>query len=500
MSSNSTTLEAYFQRFRDQIIGQDATFTGPYGEKRILYCDWTASGRLYRLIEEKLTQDFGPFVANTHTETSITGTLMTMAYHKAKEIIKQHVHAGPDDCLIAYGSGMTGAINKFQRILGLRVPEHFSEKFQLAEADRPVVFVTHMEHHSNHTSWLETIAEVVRIEADEQGLVDLDSLEHLLKQYKNRLIKIAAVTACSNVSGIQTPYHAIAAIMHRSGGLCFVDFACSAPYVPIDMHPKDPLEHLDAIYFSPHKFLGGPGSPGILIFNTALYHNRIPDNPGGGTVKWTNPWREHEYIDSIEEREDGGTPPFLQTIKAALCVRLKEQMGIGNMLAREKEIMHGILFSHLKHIPNLHLLAGHIEQRLGVFSFYIDGLHFNLGVKLLNDRFGIQVRGGCSCAGTYGHYLLNIDERHSHMLTAEIHKGNLSLKPGWIRLSIHPTHTDEEMHFVCDAIEALCMHFREWQNDYLYDVHTNEFVHKEYRGNEQNLVCDMFDFEPVMAF
>jgi selenocysteine lyase/cysteine desulfurase len=477
-----TSLESYFQQFRNHIVGHDAEFDGPEGRKPIVYCDWTASGRLYEPIERKMLEEFGPLVANTHTETSYTGSVMTMAYHKAKEIIKKHVHAGPDDCLIAYGSGMTGVINKFQRILGLRIPEHLRDRIKLSENERPVVFVTHMEHHSNHTSWIETIADVVSIEADENGLVDLKSLDQLLSEYKDRQVKIAAVTACSNVTGIRTPYHEIAEKMHHAKGLCFVDFACSGPYVTIDMHPKNPEQFLDAIYFSPHKFLGGPGTPGILIFNTALYHNRIPDNPGGGTVKWTNPWREHEYIDSIEDREDGGTPPFLQTIKAALCVRLKEEMGVDQMLEREHEILHDIVFPRLKDVPGLHILADQMEDRLGVVSFYVDGLHYNMGVLLLNDRFGIQVRGGCSCAGTYGHYLLHVNHRYSNMITDEIRKGNLSLKPGWIRLSIHPTTTDEEASYVCDAIEQLCLNFRDWQNDYTYSS----------KRNAQQLVNDMF--------
>jgi selenocysteine lyase/cysteine desulfurase len=492
-----TNLESYFQQFRNHIIGHDATFEGPEGRKPIIYCDWTASGRLYEPIERKMMEEFGPLVANTHTETSYTGSVMTQAYHKAREIIKKHVHAGPDDCLIAYGSGMTGVINKFQRILGLRIPEHLQDKITLSRNERPVVFVTHMEHHSNHTSWIETIGDVVRIEPDEAGLVSLASLERLLEEYKDRQVKIAAVTACSNVTGIQTPYHEIAEAMHRAKGLCFVDFACSAPYVTIDMHPANPMQYLDAIYFSPHKFLGGPGTPGVLVFNTALYHNRIPDNPGGGTVKWTNPWKEHEYIDSIEDREDGGTPPFLQTIKAALCVLVKDEMGIDNMLAREKELLHGIIFPRLKEIPGLHILAEDTEERLGVVSFYVDGLHYNQGVLLLNDRFGIQVRGGCSCAGTYGHYLLHVNQRYSHMITDEIRKGNLSLKPGWIRLSIHPTTTNEEASYVCDAIEQLCLNFRDWQNDYSYSSRTNEFTHKSGPGNERQVVEELFEMTPA---
>jgi selenocysteine lyase/cysteine desulfurase len=488
------SLENYFAPFRENIVGQEQYFESPYGRRRILYADWTASGRLYRPIEEKLLEEFGPFVANTHTETSITGTSMTLAYHKARAIIKDHVKAAPTDCIISYGSGMTGVINKFQRILGLKIPEKRRSDFQIKAEDRPVVFVSHMEHHSNQTSWIETICDVEVIAPTEEGLVDLMDLEKLLIKYQNRKIKIAAVTACSNVTGIETPYHQIASMMHRAGGLCFVDFACSAPYVSIDMHPPQyPDGFLDAIYFSPHKFLGGPGTTGILIFNANLYDNKVPDNPGGGTVKWTNPWKVHEFIDDIEDREDGGTPPFLQTIKIALCIRLKEDMGIDKILKRERQLVD-LIFSRLGHTKGLHILADKHRHRLGVFSFYVENLHYNLGVKLLNDRFGIQVRGGCSCAGTYGHYLLEVNKDVSDILTAQISSGDLSNKPGWIRMSIHPTMTDAEVETICDAIVDLVENHSAWREDYDYDPKTNEFTNRFFSDKTYEAITDWFNF------
>jgi selenocysteine lyase/cysteine desulfurase len=485
-------LEKHFEAFKKKTIGFNQYFESPTGLKKIYYADWVASGRLYSTIEEKLVKDFGPFVGNTHTETSVTGTTMTAAYKTARDIIKKHVNASSSDCIILSGSGMTGVINKFQRILGLRVPDQFKKNLQLKEEDIPLVFITHMEHHSNQTSWLETIAQVEYIEPTTEGLVNPKHLEVLLKKYKNRKLKIASVTACSNVTGIETPYYQIAEIMHRNGGLCFVDFACSAPYVAINMHNENPLQSLDAIYFSPHKFLGGPGTPGILIFNSQIYHNQIPDHPGGGTVKWTNPWKEHEYIDNIEDREDGGTPPFLQTIKAALCIRLKEEMGVQNIMEREKEMVSTI-FDRLEKIPNLHILAGHIKERLGVISFYIDDLHYNLGVKLLNDKYGIQVRGGCFCAGTYGHYLLHVSQVISKQIMCEIHNGNLSSKPGWIRFSTHPTMSDKDISFICDAIEALAVNHQSWALEYHYDNTTNEFNHLVFKDRQIEKVTEWFN-------
>ena len=485
ISHPKTELEAYFNKFREHIVGHDQTFVSPYGEQKIIYTDWTASGRLYRPIEEKLLNDFGPFVANTHTETSVTGTAMTKAYHKAKQIIKDHVNCNEDDVLIVSGNGMTGVVNKFQRILGLKVPENLKEFTNIPDKMRPVVFVSHMEHHSNHTSWLETMAKVEVIPPDKNGLFSLKNLEILLEKYKDCTIKIASVIAGSNVTGIQTPYHDIAKLMHHNGGVCFVDFACLGPYVDIDMHPEDEDEQLDAIFFSPHKFLGGPGTSGVLVFNKKLYKNMIPDCPGGGTVSWTNPWGEHKYIDNIEEREDGGTPGFLQTIKTALSIKLKEQMGVDNIFKREHQLVD-IIFNRLDAIDNINILAGQHKDRLGVISFYIDDLHFNLGVKILNDKFGIQTRGGCSCAGTYGHFLLHVDQKTSKELTDEITIGDLVRKPGWIRMSIHPTTTNKEIEFVCDSIIQLAKNHKEWAMDYEYSSCNNEFVHKSNIDNPCN--------------
>ncbi|WNM20392.1 aminotransferase class V-fold PLP-dependent enzyme [Flavobacterium capsici] len=483
-------LETYFDKFRQNIIGINQEFQSPFGNQKIIYTDWTASGRLYRPIEEKMINIFGPFVANTHTETTISGTAMTMAYHEARNIIKRHVNANDNDVLITDGTGMTGVVNKLQRILGLRVSENLKEFTNIPEAIKPIVFISHMEHHSNQTSWLETIADVEVIDCNEEGLFCLENFKTTLNKYKNRSFKIASITSCSNVTGIQTPYHEVAKIMHQNNGVCFVDFACSGPYVDINMHP-DNESYLDAIFFSPHKFLGGPGTTGVLLFNKNLYKNNIPDCPGGGTVSWTNPWGEHKYIDNIEDREDGGTPGFLQVIKTALAIQLKEEMGVNNIINREHEIVEYV-FSRLNNINNINILAGQHQDRLGVISFYINDLHFNLGVKILNDKFGIQTRGGCSCAGTYGHYLLHVDQETSHDLVSQISLGELLKKPGWIRMSIHPTTTNREIEYVCDSIIALAQNHEEWSKDYNYDAKSNNFYHKNDQLLEKNMVKDWF--------
>lgn len=468
------SLEAWFAPFRAQVIGHDLHDAQIRGDGRVVYADWTASGRLYRPIEDYLADVLGPYVANTHTETTLTGTRMTHAYHQAQAIIKRHCNAGPNDVLIAQGSGMTGVVNKFQRILGLRIPEQLAGRVALRDEEKPLVVLTHMEHHSNQTSWEECAVHVEILPRAACGRPDIDALPRILERHAHRPLKIGAFSACSNVTGIVTPYHAMAAIMHAHGGLCFVDFAASAPYVEIDMHPADPAQKLDAVYFSPHKFLGGPGSSGVLLFDASLYRLKVPDAPGGGTVAWTNPWGGHRFVDGIEAREDGGTPGFLQTIRAALAVQVKDAMGVANIEARERELRE-LFLAELRKEPGIQLLEPEQCERLCIFSFYSLEKHHNLIVRLLNDRFGVQVRGGCSCAGTYGHILLNVSEETSQQITCQIDAGDLSNKPGWVRVSLHPTMTDEEVVYVARAIHEVMRHYDAWKNDYAFDPASGEF-------------------------
>ncbi len=467
-------MEGYFSNFRHNTIGYNQSFTTCIGNKKLLYADWAASGRLYLPIEERLTRIFGPLVGNTHSESSTTGSAMTKAYKTARELIKKHVNANEDDILICTGSGMTSAVNKLQRILEIRVPECYKQKIFNDENSRPIVIITHMEHHSNQISWCETASDVVCIKPQPNGLVDLNNLQAILEKYRNRKVKIGSFTACSNVTGIQPPYHRMAKIMHENGGVCFIDFSASAPYASINMHPKDPMEELDGIFFSPHKFLGGPGTSGVLIFNSKLYPNHIPDCPGGGTVKWTDPWGERKYYPSPEMREDGGTPGFMQAIKAALCIELKNKMGIENIQRREKELLN-ILFPMLSSIKNVHILGENIKERLGILSFYIENIHYNLVVKILNDYYGIQTRGGCSCAGTYGHYLLNINRQLSRKIADKINSGDLSLKPGWVRISIHPIMTNNDIYTIGNAIYEISKNIKTIEKGYTFNPLTNEF-------------------------
>jgi len=490
-----TDLEKHFEYFRKRTIGNDLVYNSPYGPQKLLYADWIASGRLYQPIEDRITKDIGPFVGNTHTETSETGTLMTKAYHYAHKLIKKHVNAGLDDVIITAGTGMTTVINKMQRIMGLKNCHMIHSKDCLQKAEKPVVFLSHMEHHSNHTNWFETNVDVVVLQPDKDLCIDLNELRNQLEIYKERNFKIGSFTACSNVTGIETPYHEMAKIMHEHGGVIFVDFAASAPYVDIDMHPTDDeMKKLDAIFFSPHKFLGGPGSSGVMVFDRSLYKSQSPDNPGGGTVDWTNAWGEYKYIDDIEIREDGGTPGFLQAIRTALAIEVKNQMNTSKMREREHQLVQKA-FLELRKIDGLHILADNVEKRLGVFSFYLDNIHFNLVVKLLSDHFGIQVRGGCACAGTYGHYLLDVSHDKSREITDLINHGDLSEKPGWIRASLHPTMTDDELDTLIFAIRQVKKNHLEWQKDYVYNKYTNEFRHIDEPIDKTEVVIPWFNLD-----
>lgn len=486
------TLASYFDKFRRNIIGIDLEHDFCDGRRRIVYADWAASGRLYRPIESYISDTLGPYVANTHTETTLTGTVMTHAYHQAYDIIKSHVNAADEDVLLFAGFGMTAVINKFQRILGLRVPEKYIERIEPSGDERPLIIITHMEHHSNQTSWEECMCDVKIVRRKSNGLPDLNHLEDILKAHASRKLLIGSFTACSNVTGIVTPYHQMAEIVHRYGGYCFVDFSASAPYVEIDMHPQKPEQKLDAIFFSPHKFLGGPGSSGVIIFDRCLYDNSIPDHPGGGTVLWTNPWGEHRFFDDIEIREDGGTPGFLQAIKASLSVLLKEEMGVENILASEHHLKDRMM-QRLRAIPGVQVLEAEQSGRIGFISFYVPGIHHNLIVRLLNDCFGIQTRGGCSCAGTYGHVLLRINSRKSKEITNMIDHGDLSQKPGWVRISLHPTMTEAEVDFIAGALAEVVRDHEKMAADYQFDKHSGDFRSPKY----SEAMIDLFDIHKL---
>ncbi len=478
MNQKHVEMQQHILEVRNNIIGINHNIQTPFGEQKLLYADWTASGRLYKPIEEYMMNEVYPYVANTHTETTYTGSFMTNLYHESLQSIKKHVGAGVDDIIIASGSGMTGVMCKFQRILGLRMHEKYTDRVSIPEQERPVVFITHMEHHSNHTSWLETICDVVIIPVNEKGRVDLVAFDVMLETYKNRETKIASVTAASNVTGVETPYHEIAGIIHKHGGYCFVDFACSAPYVDIQMNPDEADQYLDAVLFSPHKFLGGPGSSGVLVFRKELYKNDVPDHPGGGTVLWTSPYEKHHYLNDIEAREDGGTPAFLQTIRAAKAIELKDYMGTAYIKER-KSLLLNTLWDKIATMQRVRILEENIRDRQAIISLQFENLYFETVVKALNDIFGIQTRGGCSCAGTYSHYLNNINPEQSQAIMQQVVNGNMQARPGWVRISLHPTMKIAEVHYIAYAIKFIIDNEAMVKNLYVNDDDSLRYTYNQ---------------------
>lgn len=379
----------------------------------------------------------------------------------------KHVNANKNDLLITDGSGMTCVINKFQRILGLKVPFHMKDKLNTPTNNRPIVFISHMEHVSNQNSWLDTICDVEIIPCDKNGLISTNNLIILCEKYKTRKLKIVSITSCSNLTGLISPYYEISRIIHSYNGLCFVDFACSGPYVNIDMHPINEEERLDAIFFSPHKFLGGPSSSGVLIFSVNLLDN----------ISFINPLGDHNVEKGIKSEEETGTPAFIQLMRISLCIQLKDAMCVDNIIMREN-ILINYCISELNAVDNINIFMNSLElKRIGVISFYIDNLSYSLGMMILNDRFGIQLRGGPNGGiGTYTNYLMNKQNNNE----------------GYLRISIHPTNTTEEIQFVCNSIKLLALNHKEWSLDYYYDIYKMKFFHNYINDLETSIVNNWF--------
>lgn len=477
-----------FDEIRKNVVGCSQSFDTPFGSFDMLYADWVASGRLYAPIEEAIATKFGPWVANTHSYSNKTGSLMTTAYNQAKQIIREHVNASENDMLVLTGSGMTGGVVRLQQILGLCVQQNSPH---LHEEDRPIVFITHMEHHSHHVSWMETVADVVIVPPGKDLKIDLDLLQAEIDKYADRKLKIGAFTAGSNVTGVITPIHEMAEVMHKNGGYCFVDYAATAPYVTMNMHPENDLQNLDAIYFSPHKFLGGPGACGVMLFNKKIYTGKSCV-PGGGNVTWTNPWGDYGFTSNDEAKEDGGTPGFLQAIRAALAIRLKDKMGTENIERREEELVSKA-FERMNQMEGVRIVGEQESKRIGVVSFNIDEIHYNAVVRIMNDRFGIQIRGGWACASTYCHYLFELDQSQSKRLTDGIDSQNLTGKPGWARMSLHPTMTNEQLDYALDAIEYIAKNKQLLKEEYVYDIKTNDFkLQKEAVDDNEQQAAEMF--------
>ncbi|MEE8600342.1 aminotransferase class V-fold PLP-dependent enzyme [Euzebya tangerina] len=486
----STDVQALVDRIRDGVIGSRQTMHGPYGTRPVVYADYTASGRALDFVEDAIRDHVLPTYANTHTESSGTGLQTTRFREDAREIIRSCVGADDEYAVLFCGSGSTGAIDRLVHVLGLRVPERLSDHVTLEPTDRPVVFIGPYEHHSNDLAWRETIADVVTIHEDLDGGIDLADLEAKLVAHADRPLLIGSFSAASNVTGIITDTTAVSCLLHEHGALAIWDYAAAAPYVEIDVAPEggkdqgsDPDHYFDAVVLSPHKMVGGPGTPGLLVARKDLFTNRVPSVPGGGTVWYVNP-TEHHYLDDIEHREEGGTPDIVGSIRAGLVFALKDSVGADEIRRREDAFITRAIDRWRVH-PKIEILGSLERERLSIVSFVVAHdrpgryLHHNFVVALLNDLFGIQSRGGCSCAGPYGHRLLGIDVDASRALEREIGTGCEGIKPGWVRVNFNYFIDEEEFGYILSAVELVAGHGIELLADYRFDARTGRWQHRE---------------------
>ena len=492
MDAGKARSERLVETIRNSVIGDDQVLDGPFGARRVTYADYTASGRALEFLEGFIQSEVLPLYANTHTESSGTGLQTTRFREDAREIIKRSVGADERDVVIFTGSGATGAINKLIDVLGLRIPRELDQRYGLAQRipadERPVVFIGPYEHHSNELPWRESICDVVTIDEDADGRVCLDHLRRELKRYGDRPLKIGSFSAASNVTGIGSDTRAIAACLHEHGALSFWDFAAAGPYVQIEMNMADDeddghLVYKDAIFLSPHKFIGGPGTPGVLVAKRKLFRNDVPAVPGGGTVAYVNP-AEHRYLDDPEVREEGGTPAIVESIRAGLVFQLKD--AVGTEVIREKE--HGFIqraIESWEKNDNIVILGNRDAWRLSIVSFVVRHgeryLHHNYVAALLNDLFGIQARAGCSCAGPYGHRLLGIDLNTSKAFEREIVGGCEGIKPGWVRVNFNYFLSEPVFEFLLEAMHIVANEGWKLLPKYRFEADTGLWTHRDGR-------------------
>ncbi len=465
------------KRMASDLVGKSARIVGPFGSKQLIYADYVASGRALMSLEQFILSNVLPYYANSHTEASYCGGAMTAFRRAARETVASCCGASDEYAVIFTGSGATAGLNRLVNLLGVTAG--------MASGVRPRIIIGPYEHHSNILPWRESGAEIVEIREAASGGPDLDELDAALADAKGRLV-ICAFSAASNVTGIVSDVAGLTKRVKAAGAKLVWDYAGAGPYLPIAMTPAAGAS-IDAVVVSPHKFIGGPAASGILIVRQDAVDTRKPTWPGGGTVKFVTP-TEHDYSDSLEVREESGTPNVVGDIRAALAFLVKDAIGLDTMVKRNAELRARALAAW-SGIDRLELLGNTQAESLPIFSFRVkDGnggyIHQQLITRMLSDRFGIQARGGCACAGPYVHRLLCIDEEESTLLRRLIAEGDEIRKPGFTRLNLSVLLDDDKVDFILKSVAQLASDATGFTDRYSVDVSRAIFYPRQGSGTQ----------------